>query len=127
MAKNTLKTYIDPLITNQDMSASFNGTPSQIEFFDNVGIQLAWAGATPGGTIGVQVSVDYDPRFAANATWTPLQTTPGTNLTVSPGGSPGNAYLDLNQLSAPWVQVTYTTAGGSVGTLTSKLCAKGLQ
>jgi hypothetical protein len=109
------------------MAASFNGTPSNIEFFDNIGIQLLWNGASPGGTIGVQVSVDFDPRFPTNATWTPLQTTPGTALTVSPGGTAGNAYLDLNQLSAPWVQVTYTTAGGSVGLLTSKITAKGLQ
>lgn len=127
MAKNTLKNYPDPLISGTSMASSFVGTPSNIEFFDNIGVQLSWTGANPVGTIGVQVSINYDSRFPANAVWTPLQTTPGTPLTVIPGGTPGNAYIDLNQLSAPWFQITYTTAGGSVGTLSSYLTAKGLQ
>jgi hypothetical protein len=123
MRKLVLPTYPDPLITAQSMAASFNGTPVYIQFEDNIGIQLVWTGANPIGTIGVQVSANYNPNTQAG-TWTPLQLTPGTNLTVSPGGSAGNAYLDLNQLSAPWIQVTYTTAGGSVGLLSALITGK---
>lgn len=128
MAKNVMKFYLDPLITGQSMAASFNGTPTNIEFYDNVGIQLSWTGSNPIGTIGVQVSLDYDPRFPAQGTWTVL-TQPGTStpVTIVPAGSAGNGYFDLNQLSAMWVQVTYTTASGSVGNLTSKIGLKGLQ
>lgn len=127
MGKNTLKSYQDPLINGQSMAASFNGTPTNIEYFDNIGIQFKWTGANPVGAINVQVSLDFDVRFPANATWTYIESIPGTPIIISPGGAPGTGYFDLNQLSAPWVRVTYTTAGGSVGSLTSKISAKGLQ
>jgi hypothetical protein len=123
MAGKSLQLFPDPLITNADMSTSFNGTPTNIQVYDNVGIQLKWAGASPGGAINVQVSLDYDPRFPSNGTWTLLETA-GTPIVISPGGTPGTGYVDLNQLSAQWVQVVYTTAGGSVGTLTSKIAGK---
>ena len=125
MASNTLKTFLDPLINAQSMASSISGTPTNIQFFDNIGIQLHWTGASPGGSINVQVSVDYDVRFPNNATWTFLEDSTGTPIVISPNGSAGNGYFDLNQLSAPWIQVVYTTAGGSVGLLTSKISAKG--
>lgn len=107
------------------MASSFNGTPSNIEVYDNVGIQFSWSGANPIGAINVQVSLDFDPRFPTLGTWT-LLTQPGstTPIVITPGGAAGTGYFDLNQLSAPWVQVIYTTAGGSVGLLTSKITAK---
>lgn len=126
-SKNTLKFYLDPLINGQSMAASFNGTPTNIQEFDNVGIQLKWTGANPIGTINVQVSLDFDPRFPANATWTYLEDASHVPIVITPAGTPDNGYFDLNQLSAMWVRVVYTTAGGSVGALTSKISAKGLQ
>ncbi len=115
--------YLDPLINGQSMAASFNGTPTNIQDKDNVGIQLSWTGSNPSGSINVQISVDYDPRFPNAGTWTLLQDS-GTAIVISPAGAAGNGYFDLNQLSAPWVQVVYTTASGSVGNLTSKIVAK---
>ena len=122
--KNILPTYTDPLVTSQSMAASFNGTPININFMDNIGYQLAWTGANPTGTITFQVSIDYNSNFPTQATWTTVQLTPGNNLSISPGGAASNAYVDLNQLSAPWIRVVYTTAGGSVGNLTAKIAAK---
>lgn len=128
MAKNTLPFYPDPLITGQSMAASFVGTPTNIEFADNVGIQVSWTGSNPIGVVGVNISLDYDKRFPAQATWTVLKQPDGvTPVTLTPAGTAGNGYMDLNQLSAMWVQVSYTTAGGSVGNLTSKIGYKGLQ
>jgi len=114
--------FKDPLITAASMASSISGTPVNIQFTDNVGIQLSWTGADPLGTIGVQVSLDYNANTEAG-TWTPLEIN-GAALTVAPGGTAGNAYLDLNQLSAPWIQVTYTTASSSVGNLTAVIGAK---
>lgn len=125
MPRNTLATFVDPLMTGASMASSVNGTPTLIQFMDNVGYQFSWTGSDPLGTITIQVSADYDPRFPSAATWTTLQTSPGTNLTVTPGGSAGNAYVDLNQLSAPAVRPVYTTATSSSGALTAKLTAKG--
>lgn len=124
MAGKALQLFPDPIITNKSMASSFNGTPTNIQVYDNVGIQLSWSGASPGGTINVQVSLDFDPRFPTGGTWTLLQDSSGNAIKIQPGGSAGNGYFDLNQLSAPWVQVVYTTAGGSVGNLTSKIVAK---
>lgn len=123
MSGKFLGPYPDPLITNQSMAASFTGTPTNIENKDNVGIQLAWNGATPLGAINVQVSMDYDPRFPALGTWTFIEDF-NVPIVITPGGTPGTGYFDLNQLNAQWVRVSYTTAGGSVGTLTSKIGAK---
>ena len=116
--------FLDPLITNTSMATSFNGTPYNLENKDNVGIQLNWTGASPGGAINVQVSVDYDPRFPADGTWTLLTDSTDTPIEIDPGGGAGTGYFDLNQLSAQWVQVVYTTAEGSVGLLTAKYVAK---
>ncbi len=127
MAKNTLRYYLDPLISAKSMASSFNGTPANIQEFDNVGIQLKWTGSNPIGTINVQVSLDYDTRFPSSATWTLLEDGTGTPIVITPAGAAGTGYFDLNQLSAMWVQVVYTTAGGSNGLLTSKISAKGLQ
>lgn len=116
--------YSDPLITAQSMAASFNGTPTNIESKDNVGIQLSWTGTDPLGAINVQVSLNYDPRFPTHGTWTYLEDSSGNPIVISPGGTAGNGYFDLNQLSANWIRVTYTTASSSSGALTSTIVAK---
>ena len=115
--------FKDPSMSAQSMVANITGTPVNVQFTDNVGIQVSWTGSNPIGTIGIQVSLDYN-QNTKTGTWTPIQTTPGTPLTVTPAGSAGNAYVDLNQLSAPWIQVTYTTAGGSSGALTAVIGSK---
>jgi len=121
--KNVLYTYQDPLITAASMAASITGTPVNINFMDNVGIQLAWSGSNPIGSITFQVSLDYDPNNSVG-TWTTVQLTPGNNLTISPAGTADNAYVDLNQLSATYIRVIYTTAPTSSGALTAKIAAK---
>jgi hypothetical protein len=102
-------------MASNQVSASF---PTQ--YVDNLGIQLVWSGASPGGSIRIQVSMDQ-------VTWISLQTMPGTDLVISPGGSAGNAYVDVTQTTAPHMRVNYTTAGGSVGSLTAMVSFKGLQ
>lgn len=121
--KNVLLPFTDPKISAQSMAASITGTPTNIQYLDNVGVQLSWTGNDPLGIIKVQVSLDYNPN-TTNGTWTAIQTTPGTDLSVSPSGSAGNAYIDLNQLSAPWIRVVYTTAASSVGLLTAVIGSK---
>lgn len=122
MGKKFIALSVDPLLNGVSMASSINGTPVPIQDLDNIGIQCSWTGSDPLGTLGVQVSVDYSPQFGTG-TWTPLDNG-GTPISISPGGSAGNGYFDLNQLSASWVQVTYTTASGSSGSLTVKYSAK---
>ena len=86
---------------------------------DNVGLQLIWTG-TLAGTFDVQVSADYN-RDTLAGTWTSV----GLPAVQTAAGSASNAYVDLNQLSAPWVRVVFTYTSGS-GNLTEYLVAKGV-
>lgn len=123
MAGKFLGPYPDPLITNTSLATSFNGTPTNIENKDNVGVQLSWAGANPTGAVNIQVSLDYNPRFSNIGTWTLIEDF-GAPIVITLNGVPGTGYFDLNQLNAQWLRVTYTTVGGAVGTLTSTIAAK---
>lgn len=93
-----------------------------IRFLDNIGVQLHFTG-TPTGTFQVQVSGDHeqDPQGVV--------TVPGNwiSIVLSPvpvaAGAPDDIYIDLNQLSAPWMRVLYTNSAG-VGVLTGFATAK---
>lgn len=110
-------------IVNGDMSqASITSTVSNIQFLDNIGIQLNFTG-TPTGSFAVQLSIDYAQDDQGNVTnagnWVPITfTTPPVAA-----GAPGTIYLDLNQLSAPWIRVVYTK-GSSTGTLQGFITGK---
>lgn len=118
--KNSLKRYQN--IINGNMAGSISSAVTNIEFLDNIGLQLNFIG-TPTGTFSVLVSMDYAEDNNRNVTnagnWIPLTFSTAPQAT----GAPGNIYLDLNQLSAPWIQVQYTPASGS-GTLQGFICGK---
>lgn len=110
-------------ITSGDMSAaSITSSISNIQHLDNIGIQLKWTGV-PVGTFAIQVSVDYAQDFEGNVTnsgtWTSLSLSPSPVAS----GAADNAYVDLNQLSAPWLRVVYTKTSGT-GTLNGYIVGK---
>ncbi len=108
-------------ITNGDMTTALTSAVTNIQFLDNIAIQLDFAG-TPTGTFQVQVSVDHAQDNNGNVTvagsWVPLL------LSSNPvaAGTSGTIYIDLNQLSAPYMRVTYTGTGA--GTLNAFVSAK---
>jgi len=93
-----------------------------IRFLDNIGVQFNFTG-TPTGSFQVLVSADHEQDPEGNVT------VPGTfipiTLTPAPvaSGVAGQIYIDLNQLSAPWMEVQYTNSSGS-GTLNAFATAK---
>lgn len=120
--KSNLKQF--QLITNGDMStASLTSPVTNIEFMDNIGVQLEWSGS-PVGNFQVQVSIDYNQDYQGNVlnagNWVPLQLNGSQNVPTSVG-SP--ILLDLNQLSPPWIRVVYTRTSGS-GTLQAWIAGK---
>ena len=128
--KNILKQF--KIVDAGDMSqASITSAVTCIQFLDNVGIQLNFSGA-PVGDFEIQVSADYEQNpngSVINAgNWAPLA------LSYLSGGSfvdsfdiPTSVgspiYLDLNQLSAPFIRIVYTKTSGS-GSLDAFITAK---
>lgn len=109
------------------LAVSFNSKPQQIEYLDNVGIEIDVTAASGlSGVFAVQVSASYAQDDLGNVLNAGLWTT-----VMQPGGAPvaatvtatGTVYFDLNQLSAPWVRIAYTQSSGS-GTANALVTAK---
>jgi hypothetical protein len=109
-------------ITAGDMSANVTSAVTNIQYVDNVGIELSWTG-TPTGTFTVEVSVSYEQDSQGNVinagSWNALTLNP----TPTASGSAGSFYISLNQIEAPWVRVRYIRTSGT-GVLTSYICTK---
>lgn len=112
------------VVKNGSMAGSITSAVLEIKEQDNVGIQMVWIGA-PVGSFDVQVSMDYFRDINGNVTnpgnWTSIPLLP----TVAASGSPDNAYVDLNQLSAPYIRLVYTRVSGA-GTLNVLMDGKGV-
>lgn len=118
--KNVLSPH--QIVTSGDMSGNITSDPTNIQFLDNVSMQLNFTG-TPTGTFTVQGSLDYQQTSpfakAAIGNWIDLTLSPSPAAT----GSASQILLDLNQLSFPWIRVKYTRSSGS-GTLNAYISAK---
>lgn len=115
--KNTLNTY--HLVTSTAMTSTITSPVTEIQFMDNIGYQFNVTGNAT-GTFAVQVSADY--KAAPNGAyvisagnWIPL-TLPSTP-TVS--GTDTQIYVDINQLSAPWIRFVYTSTFVESGSITT--------
>ncbi len=121
--KNVLKKY--QTVTNGAMAGNITSVITALAYLDNVGYQFNISG-TPNGSLAIQVSADHAQDEFGNVTvagnWIPLSLNGATSITIT-AGSPSPIYLDLNQLSAPWIRAVYTAGTGS-GTLNAFVTAK---
>lgn len=76
------------------------------------------------GVFDVQVSIDYQQDEFGNVqnpgNWIPLPLSP--TATVS-AGTPTNIYIDVTQISAPFIRLIYTHTSGT-GTVAAFITAK---
>lgn len=118
--KNNLLKY-QP-ISAGDMSGNITSGVTSIQYLDNIGVQFNFTGA-PTGTFQIQVSADYAQDEFGNVqnagNWIPI--TFSSNPVAA--GSAGSVYVDLNQLSAPWMRLAYVFTSGS-GSLNAFITAK---
>lgn len=118
--KNVLPKFKN--ITAGDMSGNITSAVTNIQYVDNVGIELSFTG-TPTGSFAVEVSVSYEQDSQGNV----INAGSWNSLTLNPtpvaSGAPGSYYISLNQIEAPWIRVKYTRTSGS-GTLTSYIATK---
>ena len=99
-----LKPVILPfkLVDGEDLTSSFESEPLDIQYMDNIGVQINWDSSDGYGTFNIEVSLDKEIWNAL-----PLSSFIQVNL------SPGTAYVDLNQLSAVYLRVAYSRQSGS--------------
>lgn len=123
------KQIIQPfqVITNGDMSqSSIVSVITNIIGVDNIGYQVNFTGS-PVGTFAVQISQDYQPGKSPNDK--PANAGHWISLPLSPAivasGSADSAYIDLNQMSAPYIRIVYTRTSGT-GLLNAFIVAKSI-
>lgn len=108
--KNILRRW--QALDGEDMSTSITSPVTNVQFLDNISIQLNFTG-TPTGTFDLQMSDDYvqDSQGVVidAGNWISI---PGSS-TASASGSADQIFMDINQVSSPWVRVVYTRASGT--------------
>lgn len=87
------------VVSNGDMTTTLTSTPLNINEVTLNGIQCVWTGATPIGSLAVQVSND-------NITYTTVGT-----LAVS--GNSGSDAFNVQQSGFAWLRVVYTPTSGT--------------
>lgn len=100
------------IVTDGDMSGDIASSAIETKLQDNLGIQLTWTGA-PVGTFSVQVSIDYSKDINGNVVNTGHWTSLPLNPAIAASGAGDTAYIDVNQLTAPYLRVLYTKTSGS--------------
>lgn len=122
MSYNLLNPVV--IFQNADMSMSLTSDSVEVKLQDNIGVQLHWTGS-PTGAFGVQISMDHKKDTEGNVVvpghWISLPLTPP----IIAAGAPDDAYIDLTQMSAVYIRVTYAATGG-VGSLNGFVNAKGV-
>lgn len=103
---------------------TYSSAPVNILNLDNIGIQANFTG-TPTGTLSVEVSLDYKQTDQGEVLNPGHWVAVSSSTTSIVSASPTSVYYDLNQLSSPWVRLTYSNSSGS-GTLDAYLAGKGL-
>jgi hypothetical protein len=99
------------------MSFDITSDVTSVQYLDNIGFQFVFTG-TATGTFYIEVSADHVQDAQGVVTnagnWTPLSLNPVPIAT----GENGTIYIDINQLSAPYIRATYE-AVLEAGTITT--------
>ncbi len=115
--KNAIQAY--PIINAVSMGATITASPTNVEFLDNIGLQIVWTSANAVGTITVEGSNNYVPNRAAGS-WFALSFSP---VLTQPASNNGDYGVSINQFPWSWLRVVYTRSSGT-GTMTVTLSAK---
>lgn len=101
-----------------DLSADVISSPTNVQYSDNIGIQLNWAGTSPSGQISIEISNNYNP-LTKIGTWTALDF--GSPILIATNS--GSHLININLVPFAWVRLSYSATSGS-GTLVATLVMK---
>lgn len=120
--KNVLKPV--KIASAQSLAASFNSTPTMIDFLDNVAYQINITTTDSTGTFAVQASLDYQPGSAN------LPAITGNWVALTLSGSPSvaaandNIAIALTQLPYRALRLSYTAGTAGTGVCDIYVSAK---
>ncbi len=129
--KNTLQRFKTITAGVMTGTNTLTSTVTKIEYMDNIAYQFSWTNS-PVGTFEIQVSLDYDQDQNGNVinagNWVsvPVSYLSSGSMTIAltiPTSVGSPIFVDLNQLSAPWIRARYTNAS-STGVLTAYVAGK---
>lgn len=118
------------VINAQPMASNITSIPTIIQMVSMPSYSYSWAGATPVGTISVQISNDYEQNVDGSVkvagTWTSIyfQLNGSTMVNSVPvSGNSGTGFIDVPITGAYAIRTVYT-AGSGTGTMTAIINAK---
>lgn len=115
--KNVLPAFL--LIDDESLTADFISDATNIQYLDNVGIQLHWT-AGGAGRFLIEVSMNHretDPNgYSVEGNFDALDLNSSIVVTDAEGG----IYIDLNELAAPWVRLSYVNEFHENGSITTR-------
>lgn len=118
-----MKNILSPvhLIVDGDLSGDLTSNAVHIQYIDNVSIQFVFTGNAV-GDFAVEASLDHTEQqgYVVNAgNWVALPLSPAPVA----AGVAGDISIDINQLSAPYIRLTYTSTSGT-GTVQAYVSGK---
>jgi hypothetical protein len=111
--KNVLQNY--KAINAGDMSGNLTSPSTNIQFLDNIGIQLLFPGAVASGQFFIDASLD-------NVNWSTLDIIPG----MVASDPDGQILIDMNNMSFSHIRIRYVAVPGDVGSLTAFIEGKSI-
>jgi hypothetical protein len=106
-------------LVSGSMAADITGPATDVQYLDNIGIQIKWTSSDAIGSIEIQGSNNYNPRLLTGdfeaLTFSPVLDQPASNN--------GGYLVDLNQFPFKYIRVFYDRTSGT-GTLEAWLTAK---
>mgnify|MGYP006876735585 CR=1 FL=1 len=105
-------------IEDEDMSTQITSDAQEIQWIDNIGLELVWDTADINGEFLIQMSVTGN-------NWQTIPVAayvPSINLTVA--GIPGSHIVDLNQLGPCKLRVLFIPSSGTAGTCNAWITVK---
>lgn len=98
------------LVDAESMGATVTSDPTNVQYLDNIGLQVTATG-TPTGTISVEATASSeDPRDGSAAQWDELTFDP---VLPAIAGAPISFLINLNQIPFSRIRVVYTRTSGT--------------
>lgn len=126
-ARPTIRPQV--VIDAASMAANITSDPTILGSVSGASYSISWAGATPVGTLQLQVSNDYalngDGTVGNAGTWeaVPVTISGGLTTTMTVSGNTGTGFIDIQRHNGYATRLVYTATSGA-GSMTAVVNGK---